>query len=460
MSELANRYNNSFQITFDKVSARKDNKVKVFQAPMGFGKTYNLITEWLVYAFDSGNVDYAILTAPKTDIVTDNTELLNDVVSELSGVVATTNVKEFMRRLKRGKKTILYTTNQAFFVEKKGDELEKLLVGTKFAIFCDEFHTWSTSSKENYKNNLGHTASKFLARMYSRLEALSKHSSYLFAMTATPNWEVSGLLPTGGKLKYELANENALILPCELSNRSAWMGNRVFKKGKLELIEYTIAHSQEQEEECGSKNVAIIVCEPKGEGNFTPQDVLSILQDRIDYGDIAISTHDEITIYTKDGNSYKVDDDDVLEKLNDFNDPLKYLLCVDKFAMGVNIVTAKTMCILKESDRKRNDGTSVIENALQVFGRLLRPNCGMSLPKFYKEHGGDLSKIEFNPEMNRMYFFCYDTRMWRDAMEEFETNIAPKHDIALCPMCGAKLSKSAAAKFEKVELALDEEFGI
>ena len=127
MSELANRYNNSFQITFDKVSARKDNKVKVFQAPMGFGKTYNLITEWIVYAFDSGNVDYAILTAPKTDIVTDNTELLNDVVSELSGVVATTNVKEFMRRLKRGKKTILYTTNQAFFVEKKGDELEKLL---------------------------------------------------------------------------------------------------------------------------------------------------------------------------------------------------------------------------------------------------------------------------------------------------------------------------------------------
>ena len=101
------------------------------------------------------------------------------------------------------------------------------------------------------------------------------------------------------------------------------MGNRI-KTGKLELIEDTIKHSERQEELCKSKNVAIIVCEQKGDGNFTPQDVLPILQDRITHGDIAISTHDEITIYTKDGNSYKVEDDDVLEKLNDFEDPLKY----------------------------------------------------------------------------------------------------------------------------------------
>lgn len=458
MIKLQERYNNSFKMTFDKV--KKDNKVKVFQAPMGFGKTFNLITEWIPYSFNSDNIDYVILTAPKTDIVTDNIELLNDVVSCISGVVATTNVKEFMRRIKKGKKTVLYTTNQGFFVEKKGDELQSLLVGTKFAIFCDEFHTWSTSSKSNYRENLGHEASNFLAKMYTRLEFLAKHSSYLFAMTATPNWEVSGLLPTGGKLKYELANEDAKILPFELSNRSAWMGNRVFKLGKLELIEDTIKHSERQEELCGVKNVAIIICEQKGDGNFTPQDVLPILQDRITHGDIAISTHDEITIYTKDGNTYKVEDDDVLEKLNDFEDPLKYLLCVDKFAMGVNIVTAKTQCILKESNRTRKDGSAVIENALQVFGRLLRPNCGMPLSEFYNDYDGDLSKVEFEKEMNRMYFFCYDTPMWRAAMDDFENNIAPKMNIDLCPMCGAKLSKTAAAKFQKVENTLDAEFGI
>lgn len=465
MITLQKRYNNSFRLAFNK--AKKDYKVKVFQAPMGFGKTFNLITEWIPHAFNSGNIDYVILTAPKTDIVLDNIELLNDVVSCINGVLATTNVKEFMRRIKKGKKTVLYTTNQGFFVEKKGDELQSLLVGTKFAIFCDEFHTWSTSSKKNYKENLGHEASNFLARMYKRLEFLSEYTPYLFAMTATPNWEVSGKIPTGGELKYELANEDAKILPFELSNRSAWMGNRVFKTSKLELLQDTIDHSERQEEICKSKNVTIIVCEQKGEGKFTPHDVLPILQDRIAYGDIAISTYDEIKIYTKDGDTYKVDDDgDIIEKLNDFEDPLKYLLCVDKFAMGVNIVTAKTMCILKESDRKRSDGSSVLENALQVFGRLLRPNCGMPLSEFYNDYDGDLSKVDFETEMNRMYFFCYDTPMWRDAMEEFENNIAPKMNICddeLCPTCGSKINKSLSKKFErnlKVESILDKELSI
>ena len=87
-----------------------------------------------------------------------------------------------MKRIKKGKKTVLYTTNQGFFVEKKGDELQSLLVGTKFAIFCDEFHTWSTSSKSNYRENLGVEASNFLAKMYTRLEFLAKHSSYLFVV--------------------------------------------------------------------------------------------------------------------------------------------------------------------------------------------------------------------------------------------------------------------------------------
>ena len=74
-----------------------------------------------------------------------------------------------------------------------------------------------------------------------------------------------------------------------------------------------------------------------------------------------------------------MEDDDVLEKLNDFEDPLKYLLCVDKFAMGVNIAHCKNNVHTKRINRTRKDGSAVIENALQVFGRLLRPNCGMPL---------------------------------------------------------------------------------
>ena len=37
----------------------------------------------------------------------------------------------------------------------------------------------------------------------------------------------------------------------------------------------------------------------------------------------------------------------------------------------------------------------------------------MPLSEFYNDYDGDLSKVEFEKEMNRMYFFCYDTPMWR-----------------------------------------------
>ena len=52
------------------------------------------------------------------------------------------------------------------------------------------------------------------------------------------------------------------------------------------------------------------------------------------------------------------------------------------------------------------------------------------------------------------------TNMWRAAMDDFENNIAPKMNIELCPMCGTKLSKTAAAKIQRVENTLDAEFGI
>jgi hypothetical protein len=471
---LENRYNESFFDTFDNLK-EKDNKVKVFEAPQGFGKTHNMICEWLPYVFNNSDVDYVILSAPKSDIITDNKDKLNDVVSNINGVLTTTDIKEFMRRIKNGKKTVLYVSNQAFFVEAKGGDLEKLLVGKNFAIFCDEFHTWSTSSQDNCVDNLGHGGSSFHAKMYKRLEVLAEFSPYIFAVTATPNHEIKGLIPIQGKLQYILANEDTKILPVELAYRSAWMGNRVFKTDKTQLIIDSIEHSENQENVTdGYKNVVMIVCERKPHENssnqdkFTPEVVLDIVKSKRHYGDIAISTSDEVKIYKENGDIINVDDDDILEKLNDYNDPLKYLICVDKFSMGVNIAPLKTQCILKESDRSRKDGTSVLENALQLLGRLLRPYCGVSLSEFYNNYGGNLSKIDFNKEMNRMYFFCYDTPMWRNAMVEFEDSIAPKmpmFDVELCPTCGGTglaggCSSSSLKKFKKVESRLNKELSI
>ena len=101
--------------------------------------------------------------------------------------------------------------------------------------------------------------------------------------------------------------------------------------------------------------------------------------------------------------------------------------------MGINCSPLKSIVILKESDRKRSDGSAVIENAIQVLGRAIRPNCGISIKEFYDNYDGNLDNIEFPKEMNEMSFYMYDTPMWRAAYDYFKNNLASiqKH----CPTC-------------------------
>ena len=101
--------------------------------------------------------------------------------------------------------------------------------------------------------------------------------------------------------------------------------------------------------------------------------------------------------------------------------------------MGINCSPLKSIVILKESDRKRSDGSAVTENAVQVLGRAIRPNCGISIEEFYNDYDGNLDNIDFPKEMNEMSFYMYDTKMWRDAYDYFKNNLAPiqKH----CPTC-------------------------
>ena len=77
-----------------------------------------------------------------------------------------------------GDKVVLYTTNKMLFAT-DSDELQIKIIDTEFAILDDEFHAWSTSSKSNYRENLGHSGGNFLASMYRRLEFLH-HSPIIF----------------------------------------------------------------------------------------------------------------------------------------------------------------------------------------------------------------------------------------------------------------------------------------
>ena len=81
---LTIRYNNSFKNVVDGINKKKkDKKVKILQAPMGFGKTHNLITVWIPYLYEKTDVQVIVITAPMSDIVADNVKKLKNFRSTI-----------------------------------------------------------------------------------------------------------------------------------------------------------------------------------------------------------------------------------------------------------------------------------------------------------------------------------------------------------------------------------------
>ncbi len=438
---LVERYCNSFYETVEELKAlpsdQTDNTVKVFQAPMGFGKTHFVITDWIPYIFNETNTKNILLTAPLTDIVADNLIKLQ-IQGRKSGFLVTTDTGEARQYLKLGEKFVLYLTNQGAFVSEGAKKLFEKLKGPDTAIFNDEFHAWSTSDKSKLKEVMGGGSNTFQARMYKTLSDFAPSTNWLFAITATPNFEVKGIIPTYGDLNYEWVNEADRILPQQIANRSAWISESpFFSKNKLQIIEKALEEQEDIEDRTGFKRVMMIVCEQdRNPYNWGYENVEDFLLQRIDQEEdsysIGVSTCKGVYKVNSHG-SIKIDDQLLLESANDFKDPLKYILVVDKFRMGINCSPLKSIVILKESDRKRSDGSAVTENAVQVLGRAIRPNPGILIEDFYKYYDGNLDNIDFPKEMNEMSFYMYDTKMWRDAYDYFKNNLAPiqKH----CPTC-------------------------
>ena len=73
--------------------------------------------------------------------------------------------------------------------------------------FVDEPHTWTISSKENYKDVLGSFSIKYNNRLYSLLERMSIKTPYIFGTTATPHAEQTLKVPVNGKLTYKIINK-------------------------------------------------------------------------------------------------------------------------------------------------------------------------------------------------------------------------------------------------------------
>lgn len=487
--KLVTRYNDSFKRVVERTDNSKLSKeANVFLAPMSFGKTHHLITEWIPYMFETTNVKVQIITAPLKDIISDNMRVLKET-GRLHRFQVTKDVKEAIQFIEDGVPVVIYLTNQMLFAQnsyapKKLRELLKETLKFKFAVFDDEFHS-NTASADSiqdpraYEKTVGYKGNgKYKATMYKILSEFSDYTNYINGMTATSHAEIEGQIDTYGEFNYKIANPDDIIKPQEIAHRLAHMGKDVYADDENTLIDMAMKDKAYLIKKTGHKLTSMFICQDHSDtkDNYTHEVVLDRILSKSkapinDYTTV-VSLDKNVYLYNKIGDRMKIDDTILFKRANDPNDPLENIIVNQKMKMGININNLKFGVLLKKSNPTNpDDKTPICFNIIQKYGRFIRPNAGVSNKDFWEKYDGDLSKCPpFPKEINQMNFYIMDTPAQRAAMEEFKRNFAPVGDVytQTCPTCGQEVDETNLTKHvqdhynvdidDKITEILDKEF--
>lgn len=420
------------------------NVMKILVGVTGQGKTYNTAKTFIPHLAKTKGVEMFVVSVPTTEIL-DKSDFVKSAAS--AGLQHTTDIKSAIQMLKMGVGVLLTTTHQSFVVADKGKQLQEYLKtsGKTFAVFIDEAHTWLVSDVENYKDVNGHYGTNYEATMFKSLAELSTVSPYIFGLTATPNGEQLGYVPPLGNMKFEVINslppkkllmgKTAYVNGVKVYNQEWFTDN---KFGINELYQDAIVKLFMSETK---KTMMVSVGNVCAKTGYNLNYVKMITQNAIhsnalapdDEKTFAIMTGDKkVTgVYAVNGSFEVMDEDDIKEKLNDLNDPLKIVIVVQKGTMGMNIYTLKSLVSFKPQEKMDKSGNSLTEFAIQTLGRLVRLNPGMPIAEFTEKYGYDLGEYikTLNDEeiqklliANSFDILVPSTDMWMEAITKFKSN--------------------------------------
>lgn len=223
------------------------NKINIFTAPTGLGKTYAILHELIPYEI-SNDINFFIIAAPTTDlrdsIVEDakflhhtyhthtctdryNLKIQKNIRSKKKTqfIVVVTDLQEIIDHNFVEKPNIVFilvTTLQNIPYKNKKNDINKedLLIdfikkhgGEKVCLFWDEIHFSGSSNEETVKINSGNKSGskRYKGSNYKAIEKLVDMGVKSSGFTATPLKEQRGLLPGISEDKYVL-----------LSNKELW----------------------------------------------------------------------------------------------------------------------------------------------------------------------------------------------------------------------------------------------
>ena len=132
---------------------RKD-KIKIFQARTGFGKTYGSQNILMPELFNSHSVNLIVYAVP-------NTENIDPVSFKLAGdkhgYIFTSDVSELKSLLAKGGRVVFGATHSYINVKKNRNVLEELVEKYKSSWFIEECHSWlGVTHHEFYEDVMGY----------------------------------------------------------------------------------------------------------------------------------------------------------------------------------------------------------------------------------------------------------------------------------------------------------------
>ena len=145
------------------------------------------------------------------------------------------DTEKILRNLERGIPTVTYWTNTNAYTQANPkllyEELINLGLMDKVSVTADEMDTWSMSHWSQAKIIKGHkikSEQEYRASLYKTISKIGMYSPYVFGLTATANFEVSGLVDTYGNLDYILENPLVPGEQIEYAHQVGWFGSATF----------------------------------------------------------------------------------------------------------------------------------------------------------------------------------------------------------------------------------------
>ena len=437
--------------------------MNIIQGTTGLGKTYATYNTFVPYCFEQG-LDLVIYSYPLTEIY-DSVGAMS-VVAKSNGVVHCIDVYEAMEALSNGFK-VFFTSTHQYLLDVNGRKLFDYVEnkGVTLGWFVDEPHTWTISSKENYKDVLGSFSVKYNNKLYSLLERMSTKTPYIFGTTATPHAEQTLKVPVDGKLGYKIINSRPNL--DEMISRIGWMGSTTpYELGDYDNDKETISTfstalntHHEKSELYGKRTMLITVERDNGSNGWNLEYVVEELLKHFyrsvspEYkfdNQIAILTSDfkGYVNFVKQGFGYRCEyhsceESQILSDLSNLKENAQILIVIEKGKMGMNVHNLKTYFSFRKTDKERSGDYNkepITESPLQVVGRLMRIWTGIPNRDFVNKWGYDLtdyvkslSKDECKKllECNSYDIYHPNNTMWAEAVNVLKTELSPTKESAL-----------------------------